>query len=214
MSTAIIIPSDYVYPVAAVTSIFWLTLWQTIKVGRARKAANVPYPQVYADKAEAAASPQAQAFNCTQRAHQNTLENLPNIIFGTLIYGLKHPKYAATLCGVWTAFRVLYTIGYSTGDPKKVTLMVQLIRRQYLTVDLSATYSARLRSTLSAHLVSSLVPPTLPPNSSRTRCRCWYRLRPRSCVPCKSSYPIVVTTCSTKRIPYHHVCAGARVKKW
>jgi len=122
MATAVLIPRDFAYPVAAVTSVFWLTMWQTIKVGRARKAANIPYPQVYADKAEAAASPQAQVFNCTQRAHQNTLENLPSVIFGTLVFGLKYPVYAASLCGLWTAFRVLYTVGYSTGDPKKRNL--------------------------------------------------------------------------------------------
>ncbi|OCH96439.1 membrane-associated proteins in eicosanoid and glutathione metabolism [Obba rivulosa] len=144
MATAIIIPRDYVYPVATVTSVFWLTTWQMIKVGRARKAANIPYPQVYADKAEAAASPQAQVFNCAQRAHQNTLENLPTVLFSTLILGLKHPVYAASLCGVWTVFRVFYTIGYSTGDPKKRNLFGSAAVNAFSTLGLllGATYTA------------------------------------------------------------------------
>lgn len=42
------------------------------------------------------------------------------ILASTLITGVKYPKVAASLCGVWTVCRVLYTIGYSTGNPKKV----------------------------------------------------------------------------------------------
>ena len=34
-----------VYPAAALVSTFWLTLFQTINVGRSRKRANIPYPQ-------------------------------------------------------------------------------------------------------------------------------------------------------------------------
>lgn len=54
--------------------------WQSIVVGKYRKAANVPYPQAYAEKAEADASLDAKKFNCAQRAHQNTLESIP-IVF-------------------------------------------------------------------------------------------------------------------------------------
>lgn len=53
-------------------------------------------------------------------AHQNTLEWLPQVIASTLVVGLKYPVYAATLCGVWTTARFVYTIGYSTGVPAKV----------------------------------------------------------------------------------------------
>ena len=55
-------------------------------------------------------------------AHQNTLEVAPIIIGSTLIAGLAHPVAAAALCGTWAVSRILYTIGYSTGDPKKVGL--------------------------------------------------------------------------------------------
>ena len=36
-----------------------------------------------------------------------------------LVTGLKHPKFAAGLGGVWFVGRVLYTIGYTSGDPAK-----------------------------------------------------------------------------------------------
>lgn len=38
----------------------------------------------------------------------------------TLIAGLLYPVTAAALCGTWVFARILYTIGYSTGDPEKV----------------------------------------------------------------------------------------------
>lgn len=36
-----------------------------------------------------------------------------------LVVGLKRPYVAAGLGGAWFLGRVLYTIGYSTGEPKK-----------------------------------------------------------------------------------------------
>ncbi|KAH9937377.1 membrane-associated proteins in eicosanoid and glutathione metabolism [Fomitopsis serialis] len=118
MST-IIFSKDVAYPVTAIVSLFWLNVFQTVKVGQARKRAKIPYPQLYAEKAEAAASKDATIFNCTQRAHQNTLEYLPTIITGTLVTSLRHPVLAAAACGIWAASRFVYTIGYSTGDAEK-----------------------------------------------------------------------------------------------
>ncbi|PCH34051.1 membrane-associated glutathione metabolism protein [Wolfiporia cocos MD-104 SS10] len=122
MSVTIVLSKEYVYPVAAIASTCWLTFWQTIKVGGARKRAGIPYPYVYADKAEVAANQEANVFNCTQRAHQNTLEYFPIVVASTVVASLKHPLIAASLCGLFTASRVVYTIGYSTGDPAKRNL--------------------------------------------------------------------------------------------
>jgi len=116
---SIILSKDVAYPAAALVSVFWLNAFQTINVGRARKRAKIPYPQLYAEKAEAAASKDAIVFNCKQRAHQNTLEYLPTIITGTLVTSLRYPVLAAAACGIWVASRFPYTIGYSTGDPEK-----------------------------------------------------------------------------------------------
>ncbi|KAI0652423.1 membrane-associated proteins in eicosanoid and glutathione metabolism [Trametes meyenii] len=119
---AIVLPKEFAYPAAAVVSTFYLLLWQAFRVSGARKRAGILYPQVYAEKAEAEAKKEALVFNCTQRAHQNTLELVPTIIGSTLIAGLSYPVLAAGLCGFWTFSRVLYSIGYSTGDPKKRNL--------------------------------------------------------------------------------------------
>ncbi|KAI1793165.1 membrane-associated proteins in eicosanoid and glutathione metabolism [Ganoderma leucocontextum] len=117
--SGIVLPKEFAYPAAAVVSTFWLLAWQTVRVSRARREAKVDYPQVYAEKAEATANLAALKFNCTQRAHQNTLEVLPVILTGTLVTGLQYPVIAASLCGVWSFSRIFYTLGYSTGDPKK-----------------------------------------------------------------------------------------------
>lgn len=53
-------------------------------------------------------------------AHQNTLEWLPQVIASTLIVGVKYPCFAAAVCATWSVARVLYTIGYTSGNPKKV----------------------------------------------------------------------------------------------
>ncbi|EJF67198.1 membrane-associated proteins in eicosanoid and glutathione metabolism [Dichomitus squalens] len=121
--SGIVLHKEFAYPVAAAVSTFWLLTWQTIRVGAARKLAKIDYPQVYAEKAEAAVNQAAQKFNCAQRAHQNTLEVLPVILTGTLVTGLKHPIAASALCGTWVLARVFYTIGYSTGDPKKRNML-------------------------------------------------------------------------------------------
>ncbi|KDN53469.1 MAPEG-domain-containing protein [Tilletiaria anomala UBC 951] len=113
------LPSGYPFVLLATTSSAVLTLWQGILVSQARKAAGVPYPLAYADKAEAQANPKANVFNCTQRAHLNTLENLPQFILTSLIAGLKFPRAAAILSGAWIVSRVLYTLGYVSGEPKK-----------------------------------------------------------------------------------------------
>jgi glutathione S-transferase len=82
--------------------------WQ---VGMARDEYKVPYPNMYSE--------QNIAFNCVQRAHQNTLENYPQFLFVLLIGGLEMP-YFCTLGGwIWIMGRVYYAKGYYTGDPRQ-----------------------------------------------------------------------------------------------
>ena len=47
---------------------------------------------------------------------------LPVVLAGTLISGLKYPIATAALGGLWFVSRIVYTIGYTTGDPKKVSM--------------------------------------------------------------------------------------------
>lgn len=51
--------------------------------------------------------------------HQNTLEALPFFITSSLIAGLSFPRLATGLGVTWLVGRVLYTIGYASGEPSK-----------------------------------------------------------------------------------------------
>ncbi|WVQ80393.1 hypothetical protein IAT38_002498 [Cryptococcus sp. DSM 104549] len=111
-------------PLAAV---FALTSYQSMSVMSARKAAGVKYPNCYASAAEAEADPKKMKFNCAQRAHANTLENLPQTLalFGFL--SLYHPKVASAALLVWCYARLAYTQGYATGDPsKRISITYQI----------------------------------------------------------------------------------------
>ncbi|THH06341.1 hypothetical protein EW145_g4147 [Phellinidium pouzarii] len=114
---AIQLPEGYSYAVVAASSTIYLNIWQMSRVNKARKQAGIAYPQLYAEKAEVEASQSALVFNCTQRAHQNTLENAPHVILAMLVTGLKYPYVAAGFGGLWVVGRVLYTLGYSSGHP-------------------------------------------------------------------------------------------------
>lgn len=59
--------------------------------------------------------------SCVQRAHQNTLENLPGLLAMQCLVGLRNPLFAAILGTIWNIGRVIYTYGYNTGDPNKRT---------------------------------------------------------------------------------------------
>ncbi|KAJ7093956.1 hypothetical protein B0H15DRAFT_947285 [Mycena belliarum] len=120
MSKTIVLPEGTGYLAGAFLSSALLLMWQSITVvGGARKRSGVAYPRAYAEKAEMEANPAAVLFNCAQRAHQNTLENLPIVYVMTLITALQRPMLAASVLGVWVAGRVAYTVGYVTGDAKK-----------------------------------------------------------------------------------------------
>jgi len=118
MST-IYVPVGFSWTVASLLSVAVVLQWQTSVVVLARLKARIPYPQAYAEKAEQAASKEAMKFNCAQRAHQNTLENVPVIILTTLIGGLHYPIPAAAGCALWSLMRVIYTMRYATGEPHK-----------------------------------------------------------------------------------------------
>ncbi|KAJ8589207.1 membrane-associated proteins in eicosanoid and glutathione metabolism [Rhizopogon salebrosus TDB-379] len=114
-----VFPPDYGYVAAGFVCTAWLLGWQAVVVNSHRTKSGIQYPQLYAEKAEAAASKEAFLFNCAQRAHQNTIEHMPLIIVTTLVTAMKHPVFAGYACGFWAVSRVLYTIGYTTGDPAK-----------------------------------------------------------------------------------------------
>ncbi|KAJ8082020.1 hypothetical protein PM082_007866 [Marasmius tenuissimus] len=119
MAVIVQVPEGLPLVGASLMSTVILLYYQTFVVSKARKAAKIQYPQLYAEKAQEDASIDAKRFNCAQRAHQNTLESIPMVYLTTAIASIQHPKLAAGLLASWSFFRVLYTRGYATGDPKK-----------------------------------------------------------------------------------------------
>ena len=67
------LPQDYGYVISAGVGAIFMVMWKGIRVGQARKKYGVEYPDMY--------SKDSRIFNCIQRAHQNTLENLPQFMF-------------------------------------------------------------------------------------------------------------------------------------
>ncbi|GAA5906177.1 hypothetical protein JCM8208_000654 [Rhodotorula glutinis] len=115
-----VLPADYAYVVAVGTvGVYSVLQYATIKVSAARKAAGIKYPAPYAENAVAERDLKAKIFNCAQRAHSNTLENLPLFLLSLFHTGLYHPRYAAVGGAVWLAGRFAYIAGYSSGDPAK-----------------------------------------------------------------------------------------------
>ena len=90
-------------------------LYATLKVIAARKKYKIKYPNLYAPENHE----HKKEFDCTQRAHQNTLELYPMLLFSTFIVGLTYPMYASFNCCVWSVGRILYVHGYAQGVPNK-----------------------------------------------------------------------------------------------
>ncbi|KAI5983437.1 hypothetical protein EDC04DRAFT_2837901 [Pisolithus marmoratus] len=116
----ILLPEEYKYITGPLIALSWVLFCQALLVSGARRRAGIAYPQLYAEQAECKTNPAAVKFNCTQRAHQNTLEFVPIVIPGTLVTGLKYPLLAVGLSSAFCVGRVLYTWGYKSGNPAKV----------------------------------------------------------------------------------------------
>ncbi|KAJ6261462.1 hypothetical protein Dda_4132 [Drechslerella dactyloides] len=111
------IPSEYGYVLFVALASTFVNQWHGIKVGSARRAAKVPYPNAYAPHAEAPTGSEKYVFNCAQRAHANFIEHLPQFYVSLFVSGLGFPKLAAGLGSLYLFGRVLYAIGYA--NPQK-----------------------------------------------------------------------------------------------
>ncbi len=90
-----------------------VNFWQMSRIGSLRKSLGIKYPLMYSSEAK------HNEFNCAQRVHQNTLEQLPFFLVNVFLASLRHPKWAG-YCGVtFIVARILYSFGYYTGDPQK-----------------------------------------------------------------------------------------------
>ena len=79
----------------------------------ARKKFDVQYPTLYAESSHK----NAKAFNCVQRAHQQTLEWMAPVMVLTATTGMVFPITAAQACAVWTVGKIVYINGYGGGGP-------------------------------------------------------------------------------------------------
>eukprot|EP00992_Anisonema_acinus_P009708 TRINITY_DN5902_c0_g1_i1.p1 TRINITY_DN5902_c0_g1~~TRINITY_DN5902_c0_g1_i1.p1 ORF type:complete len:142 (+),score=28.38 TRINITY_DN5902_c0_g1_i1:33-458(+) len=105
------IPADFGYVVLVVGLSWIMNIFLIVQVAQARKKYNVQYPNLYAPTGHK----HAEAFDCIQRAHQNTLENFAPIQILMVLNGLLFPRAAAGFGLIWVLARVIYGIGYAKG---------------------------------------------------------------------------------------------------
>ncbi|XP_075550429.1 glutathione S-transferase 3, mitochondrial-like isoform X2 [Dermacentor variabilis] len=105
------VPSEYGYVVLVGVGSTLVNTWLSFRVGMARKKYDVKYPAMYSDT--------SIVFNCIQRSHQNFLENYPQFLMTLFLAGFEFPKVAAGAGLVYLVGRIVYAIGYSTGNPSK-----------------------------------------------------------------------------------------------
>lgn len=109
--TPLSLPSDYGYVILTAAASAFLVQWQAIEVSRQRRRSGIEYPKMYEDA-------EVSLFNCYQRAHQNTLETYPAVLGLLAMGGLGYPITSSVLGMIWIIGRVVYTVGYFTGEPK------------------------------------------------------------------------------------------------
>ncbi|XP_025089910.1 microsomal glutathione S-transferase 3-like isoform X2 [Pomacea canaliculata] len=105
------LPRDYGYVllVGCVGNVF-VNMWLAINVGRARKQYEVAYPEMTSSN---------KTFNCIQRAHQHAVENEARFLTLLFVGGLQYPRISAAAGLVYLLGRVVFALGYYTGDPEK-----------------------------------------------------------------------------------------------
>ncbi|KAJ6549932.1 hypothetical protein B0H19DRAFT_951646 [Mycena capillaripes] len=132
MSTTITIPAGTSYVVAALASTVFLLTAQATTVFKLRGLAGIEYPRLYANTQEMTASPAAMQFNCAQRAHQNTVENIAMYYVMTAIVAIRYPVIAASALEMWVLSRIAYTIGYIKGGPNNVRIIYSHPTRRFI----------------------------------------------------------------------------------
>ncbi|CAK4138071.1 unnamed protein product [Aphanomyces euteiches] len=109
------IQPDHGYVILVVVLVAFVNLWAGMKVGAARRAYNIKYPQMYAEKSDE----YFLEFNCVQRAHQNMVENLPVFLSLLIASSIYRPMWAALAGLIRVLGFIVYVISYSSGDPEK-----------------------------------------------------------------------------------------------
>ncbi|XP_013386974.1 microsomal glutathione S-transferase 3-like [Lingula anatina] len=114
MSLSKVLPEDYGLVVMTGAGSIFVNMWHAMNVANARKKFEVPYPLTYSSVNNG-----ENQFNCIQRSHQNFLENYPPFLMLLFLGGLQYPKISAGMGTVYLVGRIVYALGYNTGDPDK-----------------------------------------------------------------------------------------------
>ncbi|KAI8999628.1 hypothetical protein BC832DRAFT_541721 [Gaertneriomyces semiglobifer] len=109
---------EHGYAIATAAASVILVQYLGFKAGSMRKVADVPYPYLYADRAEADKNPTKKIYNCYQRAHQNTLETYPGFLVFFTASAIKYPLFASVAGMTFLVGRYFYATGYWTGNPQ------------------------------------------------------------------------------------------------
>jgi len=111
----IVLSREHGYAAGVAVSSWFVLQYMGVNVMKARKRYNVEYPALYASDSH----PQAKAFNCVQRGHQNTLENYPQFLLMLGLGSIQYPLISSIGGAIWLLGRVAYFHGYSSGQPEK-----------------------------------------------------------------------------------------------
>jgi glutathione S-transferase len=95
------------------TGVFFANQYLVVGVMQARKKYGIKYPNLYAPPGHK----NEEAFNCAQRAHQNTVESQALFLVELVIVGLFYPLFAATCGALYSVGRILYGYGYAKNGP-------------------------------------------------------------------------------------------------
>ena len=107
------VPADYKWVLLALVGVFFANQYLVVGVMQARKKYGIKYPNLYAPPGHK----NEEAFNCAQRAHQNTVESQALFLVELVVVGLFYPLFAATCGALYSVGRILYGYGYATKGP-------------------------------------------------------------------------------------------------
>lgn len=113
------LPDQYSLVLVVATSTFFINSLHVQLTSKYRKASGLKYPIPYASNELADKDPKAYQFNCAQRAHSNFTENQTSFLGALLVTGLRYPVAAATIGAGWAVSRVIYALGYTSGQGPK-----------------------------------------------------------------------------------------------
>jgi glutathione S-transferase len=116
---AAVFPQRLALAVAVLSAEILLVHWASIKVNHARMRFGVAWPAMYAPTGHK----HEVQFNCFQRAHQFLLEYRGQFYVALLVPTLgPFPFLAFVLGSVYVLGRVVFCLGYHTGNPKNKEL--------------------------------------------------------------------------------------------